>query len=77
MARYETIRFNLKISRSKYLRYYDGTIGWIQVTALDGRRVRFPASALRRFVTDEGIDGTFEIMIDENRKMVSIRRIGS
>lgn len=69
------IRFALSIPARRFIRYYEGSIQWIQVKAFDGSRVRFPASALRRFVTEEGVYGTFEMVIDENNKLVSLRKI--
>ncbi len=57
------------------MRYYEGSIRWIQVKAFDGTRVRFPASALRKFVTEDGVYGTFEMVIDEKNKLLSLKRI--
>jgi hypothetical protein len=73
MTEHETIRFDLRITRARYLSYYKGATRWVQVRARDGRRIRFPASALRPFVTEDGVRGTFEIKVDESRKLVDIR----
>lgn len=77
MARYETFRFTLSIPAEEYLSYYKGSARWVQVISSDGRRVRFPASALRPFVDEDGVDGTFEMMVDENHKLVKLRRLRS
>ncbi len=77
MARYETFRFTLSIAAEEYLSYYKGSARWVQVTSSDGRRVRFPASALRPFVDEDGVGGTFEMMVDENHKLVELRRLSS
>ncbi len=77
MAGRRRIRFRLNIPAQRFLRYYQGTIQWVQVRAFDGTRVRFPASALRRFVTEDGVEGTFEMTIDENDKLVSMRKLDS
>jgi hypothetical protein len=76
LAGYQTLRFSLSIPAEKYLSYYKGTTRWIQVKSFGGKRVRFPASALRPFVDDQGVEGTFEMMIDENNKLVELRRLG-
>lgn len=73
----KTFRFSLKLSRSEYLAYYEGTVSWIQVTALDGTRVRFPASALRKFVGPDGVEGVFEMTVDEDERLKAIRRLRS
>lgn len=76
MSGHRKIRFSLKIPARRYLRYYEGTVKWIQVKAFDGTRVRFPASVLRQFVTQDGIEGTFEITVDENNKLIRIEKLG-
>lgn len=77
MVKRRRIRFSIKIPPQRFLRYYQGEIQWVQVKAFDGTRVRFPASALRRFVTEDGVEGTFEMTVDENNKLISLRRIDS
>jgi hypothetical protein len=75
--RWKTFRFDLRLSRSEYLAYYEGEVTWIQVTAFGGTRVRFPASALRKFVGPDGIEGTFELTVDEDERLKAIRRLKS
>jgi hypothetical protein len=75
MSRQESISFDLRITRADYLSYYKGTANWVQVRARDGRRIRFPASALRPFVTEDGIQGAFEITYEENHRLVGIHRL--
>ena len=41
----------------------------------EGERVRFPASALRRFVSEDGVQGTFEMTVTENNKLVKFHRL--
>ncbi len=68
-------RFYLKLSRHDYLRYYQGNARAILVHTRDGRRVQFPASALRPFVTHDGIEGEFVLMINDQHKLVDLRRL--
>jgi hypothetical protein len=75
MTRYRTFRFNLSITPEEYLSYYEGKTSWVQVTSIDGERVRFPASALRRFVSQDGIQGTFEMTVTEDNKLVRFHRL--
>lgn len=66
---------SLSISAEEYLKTYQ-TVGRVVVTPdLDGKRVRFPASILRPFVTHRGINGLFEIAFDKQGKFSSIRRL--
>jgi len=68
--------FTLSLSAEKYRSYYEGIASAVVVTADDGRSIKFPASALQKFVTHDGVAGRFEILFDDNNKMVGINRIG-
>ena len=49
------------------------------VTVLDnasGRSVEFPANALRRHVSRDGVYGLFEIVCDADHRLIRIDRIG-
>ncbi len=41
----------------------------------DNRNIKFPASAIRSFLTHDGIFGLFEIQYDENNKLIRIKQI--
>ena len=70
------MRFSLRLKAEEYQRYYQGSAKAVIVTAEDGRTLRFPANALQKFITHEGISGRFEILFDESNKMAEINRIG-
>ena len=69
------ISFHLNISQEEYLRNYRGSAHSVLVHAEDGRTVRFPAVNLRQFVNAEGVQGRFEMMLDENNSLMEIRRL--
>ena len=68
-----SIRFHLAISAEEYLAYYQGSAQDVVVRSDDNKIVRFPASAIRKFVTHDGIFGNFEITFDENNKLIAIQ----
>jgi len=68
-----SIRFRLAISAEEYLAYYQGSAQVIVARSDDNKTIRFPASAIRKFVTHDGIFGSFEITFDENNKLIEIR----
>jgi hypothetical protein len=72
VRRYE---LDLRISDSELLRYYRGAVS--DVVAFDryGRKIRFPASALRPFVTRTGIQGRFVLEVDADNRLRGIRMI--
>lgn len=69
------LRIRLKLSRAQCLAYYRGEKQAVIARAHDGRTVRFPASELRRFVTPDGVDGTFELRYDENQRLLSFTQL--
>ena len=70
-----SVRFRLAISAEEYLAYYRGSAKAVVVRSDDNRTIRFPASALRDFVTHDGVFGHFEITFDENNKLIQIQSI--
>jgi hypothetical protein len=62
----------LAISREQLLRLYSGSAKVVKARAEDGRRIQFPADALRRLVTDQGVYGRFAIRVDDQHKLLSI-----
>ncbi|MCW9023423.1 MAG: DUF2835 domain-containing protein [Gammaproteobacteria bacterium] len=69
------VRFSLNISAETYRHYYSGHAQFVQVRSIDGRRVRFPASSLRPYLSHKGVHGEFELEFDENNKLVALRRL--
>ena len=65
----------LDIPKDKLLKYYEGSASTVFAQDLRGKTVRFPASILRRFVTDYGVKGTFILIADESGKLISIKNI--
>ena len=69
------IRFQLNIPAETYRRYYQGQANEVQVRALDGQNLRFPAAILRPYLSHAGVSGLFELEFDENRRFVSLQRL--
>ena len=70
-----SIRFRLAISANDYLAHYQGSAQVVVVRSEDNKVVQFPASAIRKFVTHDGIYSRFEMTIDENNKLIAIEPI--
>lgn len=65
---------HLSIDAEAYRRYYSGAARVIVARDAQGRRVQFPAERLRTFVTHQGIQGTFVLRVDEDNRLLEIRR---
>ena len=71
----QKMRFSLKLTSEQYQAYYKGAAKFVHVQADDGRSLKFPASELQKFVTHSGIEGHFEIVFNEQNKLVSLNRV--
>ncbi len=67
--------FHLNISNQNYQSYYSGVAKFVKVQAEDGRSLQFPASELQPFISHSGIQGKFEIVFNDNHKLVSLKQI--
>ncbi|WP_018014650.1 DUF2835 domain-containing protein [Teredinibacter turnerae] len=68
------VEIQLTINADEYLKMYQGRANDVVARAVDGRRIRFPARILQRFVTREGVSGAFIITFDEANRFRSIER---
>ena len=68
-------RLHFHLTREEYLRYYQGAASAIIAPAEDGTRVQFPAHALRPYVSEEGVSGSFVLVTDDNNKLVELKKI--
>jgi len=69
------MRFSLNISTEQYQSYYRGSAKFVWVQTEDGRSLKFPASELQRFIMRDGIQGYFEIVFNDQHKLVSLNRL--
>jgi predicted ester cyclase len=69
------ISFSIKISPDEYLKSYEHPQAVVFVMSDDGRRVKFPANLLKRFVGHNGIEGRFRIDFDAAGKCLGVERL--
>lgn len=67
------IIIRLNISAEQFQRHYRGVPN-VEATAIDGRSVVLPASALRAHVTRDGVHGLFAFRISAAGKLLSVER---
>ncbi len=68
-----TIDVVIELSHDACLAHYEGRVGQLHTRSLDGRWVLFPAEALRRVVTRDGVHGTFRLTFSAEGRFESIR----
>ena len=55
--------------------YYRGDYEFIQVIEDGGKRIRFPATHIRRFVSSLGVRGRFRLCLTESNSFVSLDKV--
>ena len=70
-----TIDITLNLTPAACLAHYEGRVGMVHTRSLDGRSVAFPAEALRRVVTRDGVHGVFRLYVSSEGRFEGIRRL--
>ncbi|MEN8764138.1 MAG: DUF2835 domain-containing protein [Thiogranum sp.] len=65
----------LCITADAYRSLYSGDAQNVLAYDQEGRKIQFPASSLRPFVSHEGVHGTFIVRVNEQNKLAGIRRV--
>jgi hypothetical protein len=68
-------RFSLSLDRDTLLEIYHGTIKRIRVRTFEGLVVDIDANHLKRFTTQDGIFGKFELVTTSENKFLEIVKI--
>ncbi len=69
------MRFSLSISAEQYQSYYRGSAKFVWVKTDDGRSLKFPAAELQKFILHDGIQGNFEIIFNDQHKLLSLNKL--
>lgn len=75
MAVNRRVRVSLFLSAEKMQAFYAGAVRNVAATTVDGRVVHFPVNILRPFVDRNGVNGSFDIEVDQDNKFVAIHRV--
>lgn len=67
--------FTLYLNYEECMGYYQGAIQFVQVTSDDGKRIRFPASRIRPFISSLGIRGRFRLRLSDTNQFISLEKI--
>ncbi|MCW8092295.1 DUF2835 family protein [Alteromonas sp. ASW11-130] len=68
--------FSISLSYGKCEAFYRPGNNAVVVTADSGHRVQIPTARLRTFITKQGIQGRFRMIINNSNKIVSFEKIG-
>lgn len=71
-----TLVFDIALSAECLRVVYQGRANRILVQSRDGRSVSVPAHHFRRFLTHEGVHGSFELEFSAAGKLLNLKRLG-
>jgi rhodanese-related sulfurtransferase len=71
----KSVIFDIHISSDEWLKIYRGEAREVVAVCREGKRVRFPAAILQKYVTHFGVSGSFEVGFDESGKFQSIVKL--
>ncbi len=69
-----SLYLEIHVGPDDLLDYYRGEARTVHARATNGQTVNFPASAIQRYVTTEGVHGWFRLEFDEHHKFVRLER---
>lgn len=72
---HRSVVIDLSIGADDYLAHYRGEARDVIATTADGINVRFPSGRLQPFVSRDGIQGRFELVFDNNNRLIEVVRI--
>lgn len=67
--------FYLNLTYEDCMDYYHGYVKFIQVVEDGGKRVRFPAVHIRRFVSSLGVRGRFRLCLNPDNSFMSLEKV--
>ena len=70
-----SLEITLDLSREQCLAHYQGQAQQVYARSLDGRRVVFPASALVRVMTRDGVRGCFRLEFSPQGRLLGLVRL--
>ncbi len=71
----QALKFSLNIPHSQVLRYYQGNAKNLIVTLDSGKRVQLPLGNFQPFISEQGLQGHFEVVFTPEFKLVSLQKI--
>lgn len=67
------LHLDVSLPADEFLRVYQGTANRVYIRSREGRSVSLPARHLQRYLTREGVYGSFVLDFDQQGKLISLR----
>lgn len=69
--------FYVHVSAERLLAMYSGDARYLIVWSSEGLKLQLPLANFRPFVTDGGLKGRFEVTVDQQNKLQSLKKISA
>jgi len=69
------LTFDISIPADRFEVLYSGAVKDVQAVSREGLRVRFPGRILQKYLSHQGVQGTFVIEFDDANKFKAITKI--
>jgi len=66
--------FSMGLPARQLKEYYRGNVKNVVVTTDDGLRLQLPIEVFRPYVTEAGIYGFFEVLVDDDHKLIGLNK---
>jgi hypothetical protein len=67
--------FSVSMNYAQCEDLYRHQIKYLIVTSADGKRIRLPKQNMQKFITASGLQGNYQLTIDQNNKLLNINKI--
>lgn len=67
------LHLDVSLPADEFLQVYQGTANRVYIRSREGRSVSLPARHLQRYLTREGVYGSFVLDFDQQGKLISLR----
>ncbi len=67
--------FHVSVSAERLLAMYSGDARYLIVWSKEGLKLQLPLGNFRPFVTDEGLQGLFQVTVDQDNKLQSLKKL--
>lgn len=67
--------FSVSLNYAQCEDLYRHQIKFLQVTSIEGKRIRLPKQNMQKFITPSGLQGNYELIVDQNNKFLSINKL--
>lgn len=66
---------DIHLTTDQFLAFYQGRANRVLAYSRDGRSVSLPAHHLRPFLSHDGIQGSFQLEVSAEGKLISVKRL--